>query len=81
MAAAGFFPNMLVKMTQVGEESGALPAILRKTSDHYERRIASTIDTLTSLLEPIMIVTIGTVVLVVVIALYLPIFTISDVAH
>ena len=81
MAAAGFFPNMLVKMTQVGEESGALPAILRKTSDHYERRITSTIDTLTSLLEPIMIVTIGTVVLVVVIALYLPIFTISDVAH
>jgi type IV pilus assembly protein PilC len=80
MAAAGFFPNMVVQMTQVGEESGALAAILQKTSAHYERRITSTIDTLTRLLEPVMIVTIGAVVLVVVIALYLPIFTISDIA-
>jgi len=81
MATAGFFPNMVVKMAQVGEESGALPAILRKTSEHYERRIASTIDALTGLLEPIMITTIGAIVLVVVVALYLPIFTMSDVAH
>jgi len=81
MATAGFFPNMVIKMTQVGEESGDLPAILRKTSEHYERKIASTIDTLTSLMEPIMITTIGAIVLVVVIALYLPIFTMSDVAH
>ncbi|MCU0913570.1 MAG: type II secretion system F family protein [Planctomycetes bacterium] len=81
MSAAGFFPTMLVKMTQVGEESGSLPAILRKTSEYYERRLTATIDTLTGLLEPIMIVTIGTVVLVVVIALYLPIFTISDAAR
>jgi type IV pilus assembly protein PilC len=81
MAAAGFFPNMVVKMTQVGEESGDLSAILRKTSDHYERRVASTIETMTSLLEPFMIVTIGVIVLVVVIALYLPIFTMSDAPH
>jgi type IV pilus assembly protein PilC len=81
MAAAGFFPNMVIKMAQVGEESGSLPVILRKTSDHYERRIAATIDAMTGLLEPLMITTIGAVVLVVVIALYLPIFTISDVAH
>jgi type IV pilus assembly protein PilC len=81
MAAAGFFPNLVVKMTQVGEESGALPDILLKTSDYYERRVTSTIDTLTSLLEPIMIVTIGAIVLVVVMALYLPIFTMSDLAH
>jgi type IV pilus assembly protein PilC len=81
MAAAGFFPNMVVKMAQVGEESGALPAILRKTSEHYERRIASTIDTMTSLLEPIMITTIGAMVLIVVIALYLPIFTMSGGGH
>lgn len=81
MAAAGFFPNMVVKMAQVGEESGSLPAILRKTSEHYERRITSTIDAMTALLEPVMITTIGAIVLVVVIALYLPIFTMSDVAH
>lgn len=81
MAAAGFFPNLVVKMAQVGEESGALPAILRKTSEHYERRITSTIDALTGLLEPIMITTIGVIVLIVVIALYLPIFTMSGVAR
>ncbi len=81
MTAAGFFPGMVVKMTQVGEESGDLSAILRKTSDHYERRIAATIDTMTRLLEPIMITTIGVIVLVVVIALYLPIFTMSNAIH
>ena len=81
MAAAGFFPNMTVKMTQVGEESGALSGILRKTSEHYERKMTATIDTLTSLLEPIMITVIGAIVLVVVIALYLPIFTMSNVGH
>ncbi len=81
LATAGFFPNMVVKMTQVGEESGSLAPILRKTSEHYERRIGSTIDTAVGLLEPTLIVTIGIVVLVAVIALYLPIFTISDIAH
>lgn len=79
MTAAGFFPNMVVKMTQVGEESGSLPMILRKTSDHYERKITANIETLTRLLEPVMITTVGAIVLVVVIALYLPIFTVSDV--
>jgi type IV pilus assembly protein PilC len=78
MAAAGFFPNMVVKMAQVGEESGSLAAILRKTGEHYERRITATIDAMTSLLEPIMITIIGAVVLIVVVALYLPIFTLSD---
>lgn len=77
MGATGFFPNMVVKMTQVGEESGSLSSILRKTSDHYERRITSTIDTMTGLLEPLMIVTIGAIVLIAVIALYLPVFSMS----
>lgn len=80
MAAAGFFPNMVIKMTQVGEESGGLPAILRKTSDHYERKTAATIEAMTSLLEPIMITMIGGIVLIVAIALYLPIFTMSGTA-
>jgi len=80
MSATGFFPNMVIKMIQVGEESGSLPIVLGKTSEHYERKIDTTITTLTSLLEPIMIVLVGGVVAVVVIALYLPIFTMSDVA-
>ena len=80
MADTGFFPNMIVKMIKVGEESGSLPIILERTSEHYERKVDSTITTLTSLLEPIMIISVGAVVAVVVIALYLPIFTMSDMA-
>jgi type IV pilus assembly protein PilC len=79
MAAAGFFPNMVVKMIQVGEESGSLPAVLERASHHFERKVDATVTTMMSLLEPIMIITVGAVVSVVVIALYLPIFTMSDV--
>jgi len=78
LAASGFFPNMMVKMMQVGEESGSLPLVLGRASDHYERKVDSMITTLTSMLEPIMIVTVGAIVSVVVVALYLPIFTMSD---
>ncbi len=78
MGAAGFFPNMVVKMIQVGEESGSLPEVLEKASQHYERKVDATITTMMSLLEPIMIISVGAVVATVVIALYLPIFTMSD---
>ena len=77
MAEAGFFPNMVVKMTQVGEESGSLSNVLDRTADYYERKVDSMITTATALLEPIMIVTTGAIVLVVVLALYLPIFSMS----
>lgn len=79
MSSAGFFPNMVIKMIQVGEESGSMPEVLEKTSEHYERKVDSTVTTLLSLLEPIMIISVGAVVSVVVIALYLPIFTMSDI--
>ena len=80
LAAADFFPNMVIKMVQVGEESGSLPLVLERTSDHYERKVESTIAAMMSLLEPIMIIAVGAIVLVVVLALYLPIFTMSDIA-
>lgn len=79
LASSGFFPNMIVKMIQVGEESGSLSAVLERASQHYERKVDSTVSTMMSLLEPVMIITVGAVVSVVVIALYLPIFTMSDV--
>ena len=79
MSTAGFFPNMVVKMIQVGEESGSMPEVLAKTSEHYERKVDAAVTTLLSLLEPIMIISVGAVVSVVVIALYLPIFTMSDI--
>ena len=78
MSSAGFFPNMVIKMIQVGEESGSMPEVLEKTSEHYERKVDSTVTSLLSLLEPVMIISVGAVVSVVVIALYLPIFTMSD---
>jgi type IV pilus assembly protein PilC len=81
MASVGFFPNMVIKMIQVGEESGSLATVLDRTSAHYERKVDSTITIMTSMLEPIMIVTVGAIVLVVVLALYLPIFTMSDIAR
>ena len=77
MAETSFFPNMLIKMVQIGEESGSLPKVLDRTAIYYERKVDSLITTLMSLLEPIMIVVVGAVVLVVVLALYLPIFTMS----
>jgi type IV pilus assembly protein PilC len=77
LATAGFFPNMVVKMIQVGEESGSLPQVLERTSDYYERKVDATISTVLGLLEPIMIVTVGGIVLVVILALYLPIFSMS----
>jgi type IV pilus assembly protein PilC len=75
LATAGFFPNMVVKMIQVGEESGSLPQVLERTSDYYERKVDATISTVLGLLEPVMIVTVGGIVLVVILALYLPIFS------
>jgi type IV pilus assembly protein PilC len=79
MAATGFFPRLLVKMVQVGEESGSLPYVLDRTCGYYERRVESAVATATSVLEPALIVCAGMIVLVVVIALYLPVFTISDI--
>lgn len=77
LASSGFFPNLVVKMMQVGEESGALSRVLERTADYYERKVDATIKALISLLEPIMIVVVGGIVLVVVLALYLPIFTLK----
>ncbi|HUW20851.1 MAG TPA: type II secretion system F family protein [Sedimentisphaerales bacterium] len=77
MAESGFFPNVVIKMVQVGEESGSLSNVLERTASYYERKVDSTITTLMALLEPIMIVITGAIVMVVVLALYLPIFSMS----
>ena len=71
---------MVIKMTQAGEESGLLSKMLNRAADYYERKVDSTITTVMGMLEPILIVTVGGIVLVVVLALYLPIFTMSDIA-
>lgn len=79
LAKTDFFPNMVVKMTEVGEESGSLSKVLERTANYYERRVDSTISTVMALLEPVMIITVGAIVLVTVLALYLPVFQMSEV--
>ena len=80
MAASGFFPSMVTKMAQIGEGSGSLPEVLDRTSDFYEKKVDVVIKKLTGFLEPALIITVGAIVLVVVLALYMPIFTMSDVS-
>jgi type IV pilus assembly protein PilC len=73
------FPSLMVKMVQVGEESGSLPEVLDRSSVYYEKKVDTTVSMMISLLEPTMIVLVGGIVLVVLLALYLPIFSMSDV--
>jgi type IV pilus assembly protein PilC len=80
MAGTRFFPNMVVKMVRAGEESGSLWRLLDRTADYYEEKVDALISAMTSLLEPILIIIVGLIVLTVVVALYMPIFSLSDIA-
>jgi type IV pilus assembly protein PilC len=71
------FPSMVVQMVGVGEQTGALDAMLGKIADFYEEEVDVAVSALTSLIEPIMMVGIGGTVGVVLIAMYLPIFSIA----
>jgi len=79
VATSGFFPSMVSKMVEVGEKSGSLPKVLAGASAYYERKVDTVITALLNLLGPAVIVVVGGMVLVVVLALYLPIFTMSGV--
>jgi len=81
MADHALFPMMMVKMVAVGEDSGALELMLGKISEFYERQFNTSIDSLTSLIEPILMIGMGVLALVVVLALYLPIFQMTSVIH
>jgi type IV pilus assembly protein PilC len=69
------FPPMVTQMLAIGEETGALDTMLNKVSDFYDSEVSTTVESLTSLLEPLLIVGLGLVVGTIVIALYLPIFS------
>ena len=72
------FPPMVVQMIAVGEDTGALDAMLDKVADFYDQEVESTTESLTALLEPIMIAVLGALVGGMVIALYMPMFKIFD---
>jgi len=70
------FPPMVTQMISVGEETGALDEMLDKIADFYDSEVSTTVDALTSLIEPLMIVVMGTIVGGMIISLYLPMFNI-----
>jgi type IV pilus assembly protein PilC len=72
------FPPMVVQMMAVGEETGALDTMLEKIADFYDEEIEATVDSLTSLIEPVLIAVVGGTVGAIVIALYLPTFRIFE---
>jgi type IV pilus assembly protein PilC len=77
MNATGLFPNMVIQMVAIGEESGELDSMLSKVADFYEREVDDAVAGLSSLLEPIIMVFLGVVIGGLVIAMYLPIFKIA----
>ena len=74
LKATPVFPPMVVHMISVGENTGALDAMLGKIADFYDDEVDAAVSALTSLLEPMMIVFLGVVVGGIVVAMYLPIF-------
>ena len=79
MMSTQLFPNMVLQMVQIGEESGSLDAMLTKIADFYEREVDDAVAALSSLLEPLIIVFLGVVVGGLVVAMYLPIFKLGAV--
>jgi type IV pilus assembly protein PilC len=78
LATEPVFPSMVVQMIAVGEDSGALEIMLTKVADFYDEEVQSTAEALTSLIEPLMIAVIGTIIGGMIVALYMPIFTITQ---
>jgi type IV pilus assembly protein PilC len=78
MQEANVFPNMVVQMVSIGEESGALDSMLGKVADFFEAEVDDAVDALSSLMEPMIMVVLGVVIGGMVIAMYLPIFKIGQ---
>ncbi|PPU40132.1 type II secretion system F family protein [Xanthomonas arboricola] len=79
MKQVNLFPHMVIQMTAIGEEAGALDAMLFKVADYYEQDVNNAVDALSSLLEPMIMIFIGTIVGGMVIGMYLPIFKLGAV--
>ena len=79
MTTTGVFPNLVLQMAAIGEESGALDDMLSKAAEFYEEEVDEMVKGLSSLLEPIIIVFLGTLIGGIVVAMYLPIFKLGQV--
>ncbi|HEX22014.1 MAG TPA: type II secretion system F family protein [Chromatiales bacterium] len=78
MKETGLFPNMVVQMLAIGEETGSVDAMLSKVADFYEEEVDNMVDGLSSLLEPIIMAVLGILIGGLVIAMYLPIFKMGE---
>lgn len=78
LANHAVFPSMVVQMMAVGEETGALDTMLEKVGDFYDKEVATMVDGLTSLIEPLLIVVLGITVGGMLVALYLPMFNVIN---
>lgn len=74
MKATGVFPSMVVQMTSIGEESGALDSMLSKAADYFEEEVDNAVDGLTAMMEPLVMSFLGVVIGGMIVAMYLPIF-------
>ncbi|MCB4360719.1 type II secretion system F family protein [Quatrionicoccus australiensis] len=79
MENVNIFPNMVTQMVSIGEESGALDSMLSKVADFFEQEVDDSVDAMTSLMEPLIMVVLGTLIGGMVVAMYLPIFKIGAV--
>lgn len=79
MRDVNLFPNMVIQMVAIGEESGSLDSMLAKVADFYEEEVDNAVDSLSSLIEPMIMAVLGVVVGGLVIAMYLPIFKMGSV--
>ena len=77
MNTTGLFPNMVIQMVAIGEESGELDKMLSKVADFYEQEVDDAVDGLSSLMEPIIMAFLGVVIGGLVVAMYLPIFKLA----
>jgi type IV pilus assembly protein PilC len=79
MRETGLFPNMVVQMVAIGEESGSIDSMLAKVADFYEREVDDAVDAMSSLMEPLIMAVLGVLIGGLVIAMYLPIFKMGQV--
>ena len=79
MRQANLFPNMVIQMVAIGEETGSLDGMLAKVADFYEEEVDDAVDGLSSLLEPLIMALLGIIIGTLVIAMYLPIFKMGQV--
>jgi len=78
LTATGVFPPMVVQMIAVGESTGSLDSMLSKIADFYDEEVDAAVDALTSMIEPLLILFLGATIGALVIAMYLPIFTLAS---